>query len=147
MKPTHAVLSLSLLILILSSVSAQTTDNYVPGPDSKPQPGVPKGEVLKFSFNKSKIFPGTTRDYWIYVPAQYKPDKPACVYVQQDGLHFEATTVFDNLIERKELPIIIDVVGTPGVVKAADANAALDRFNRSYEYDGLGENYARFLLD
>jgi sugar lactone lactonase YvrE len=32
------------------------------------------------------------------------------------------------------------------VVKATSPEA-LDRFNRSYEYDGLGDNYARFLLD
>ena len=106
-----------------------------------------KGEILKFSFDKSKIFPGTTRNYWIYVPAQYKPDMPACVYVQQDGINFEVPTVFDNLIHRKELPVIIGVFVTPGVVKAADANTALDRFNRSYEYDGLGDNYVRFLLE
>ena len=61
--------ALVLLFLVLT-VSAQTTDNYQPGPDSKPQPGVPKGEVLKFAFVNSKIFPGTTRDYWVYVPAQ-----------------------------------------------------------------------------
>jgi gluconolactonase len=33
-----------------------------------------------------------------------------------------------------------------GRVKAS-SNEALDRFNRSYEYDGLGDSYARFLLD
>src|SRR5438034_434253 len=27
------------------------------------------------------------------------------------------------------------------------SDEALDRFNRSYEYDGLGDNYARFLLE
>ncbi len=48
--------------------------------------GVPKGEVLKFTFDQSKIFPGTWREYWVYVPAQYKPDKPACVYINQDGI-------------------------------------------------------------
>jgi sugar lactone lactonase YvrE/enterochelin esterase-like enzyme len=136
-----------LLFFSLLTVSAQTTDNYQPGADSKSQSGVPKGEVLKFTFDKSKIFPGTTRDYWVYVPAQYKPDKPACVYVQQDGIRFEATTVFDNLIEKKDLPIIIGVFVAPGVVKAANAANALDRFNRSFEYDGLGDNYARFLID
>ena len=129
------------------AVSAQTTDNYQPGPDSKPQPGVPKGEVLKFSFDKSKIFPGTTREYWVYVPAQYKADKPACVFVCQDGIRYEAPTVFDNLINKKEIPVTIGVFIAPGVVKAADANTALDRFNRSYEYDGLGDNYARFLVE
>src|SRR3982751_1130129 len=74
-----------------------TTDLYEPGPDSKPQPNVPKGEIIKFTFDKSKIFPETVRDYWIYVPAQYKPDKPACVFVVQDGIRWEAPTVFDNL--------------------------------------------------
>jgi gluconolactonase len=127
--------------------AAQTTDNYEPGPDSKPQAGVPKGEIIKFTFDQSKVYPGTTRDYWVYVPAQYQPDKPACVYVQQDGIRFQAPTVFDNLINRKEMPVTIAVFVAPGVLKAADANTALDRFNRSYEYDGLGDTYARFLLD
>jgi len=139
--------SISVLLFLLLVVSAQTTNNYQPGPDSKPQPGVPKGEVIKLSFDKSKIFPDTIRDYWIYVPAQYKPDKPACVFVMQDGIRWEAPTVFDNLINKKEIPITIGVFISPGVVKAADGNVALDRFNRSFEYDGLGDNYARFLLE
>jgi sugar lactone lactonase YvrE/enterochelin esterase-like enzyme len=143
----HLVLSTALLLLLLSPALAQTTDNYEPGPDSKPQPGVRKGEVQRFTFDHSKIFPGTTRDYWVYVPAEYQPDQPACVYINQDGLHYEAPTVFDNLIYKKELPIIIAVFVNPGVVKAADGNVALDRFNRSFEYDGLGDSYARFLLD
>ena len=143
----NARCALTVLFFLVTTVSAQTMDNYQPGPDSKPQPGVPKGEILKFTFDKSKIFPGTTRDYWIYVPAQYKPDTPACLYVQQDGIRFAAPTVFDNLIHKKELPIIVTVFVAPGVVKAPDANTALDRFNRSYEYDGLGDAYARFLID
>src|SRR5688572_18376283 len=74
-KARRAFFSLMLSCLLLFSVSAQTVDDYKPGIDSKPQDGVPKGEVLKFSFAQSKIFPGTTRDYWIYIPAQYKPDQ------------------------------------------------------------------------
>jgi gluconolactonase len=147
MKLSSLLYSFALSLLLFLSVTSQTTDNYQPGPDSKPQPGVAKGEILKFSFDKSKIFRGTTRDYWIYVPAQYNADKPACVYVQQDGIRFEVPTVFDNLIHKKELPVIIGVFVAPGVMKAADANTALDRFNRSYEYDGLGDNYVRFLLE
>jgi gluconolactonase len=138
---------LAMLLFLISTVVAQTTDNYLPGPDSKPQPGVPKGEILKFKFDSSKIFPGTTRDYWIYVPAQYKSDKPACLYVNQDGRQFEGPTVFDNLINKKEMPVTIGVFVMPGQVMAANADAALDRFNRSYEYDGLGSNYARFLIE
>ena len=154
---SRTILFVSLLILLLLAgiASGQTPaaspspafDNYVPGPDSKPQPDVPKGEIIKLSFDKSKIFPDTVRDYWIYVPAQYKPDKPACVFVMQDGIRFEAPTVFDNLINKKEIPITIGVFVAPGVVKTPNAAAALDRFNRSFEYDGLGDAYARFLLD
>jgi sugar lactone lactonase YvrE/poly(3-hydroxybutyrate) depolymerase len=108
---------------------------------------VPKGEVLKFTFDHSKIFPGTVRDYWVYVPAQYTPDQPACVYVNQDGVQWQAPAVFDSLIAKKEMPVTIGVFVMHGRVKAADTNSALDRFNRSYEYDGLGDDYARFLLN
>jgi sugar lactone lactonase YvrE/predicted esterase len=45
------------------------------------------------------------------------------------------------------MPVLIGVFVMPGVVKSADAEAALDRFNRSYEYDGLGDSYVRFLLE
>ena len=155
--PTSRTLFLiTLFVLLVPFVTSGQTpaaspspafDNYVPGPDSKPQPDVPKGEIIKLSFDKSKIFPDTVRDYWIYVPAQYKPDKPACVFVMQDGIRFEAPTVFDNLINKKEIPITIGVFVAPGVVKTPNAAAALDRFNRSFEYDGLGDAYARFLLD
>ena len=132
-------------ISLIASTS-RAADDYVLGPDSKPQEGVPKGEVMKFTFDQSKIFPGTTRDYWIYVPKQYDPAKPACVYVNQDGVQFQAPVVFDNLIHKKEIPVLIGVFIMHGRVKAPAANA-LDRMNRSYEYDGLGDNYARFVLE
>lgn len=150
MKTTSARLALILSIFVLLTAfshAQQTQEDYQPGADSKPQPDVPKGEVLKFSFDRSKIFPGTWREYWVYVPAQYTPDKPACLYVNQDGIQWQAPTVFDNLIHKKEMPVTIGVFVMHGRVKAADDNAALDRFNRSYEYDGLGDYYARFLLE
>jgi sugar lactone lactonase YvrE/enterochelin esterase-like enzyme len=106
----------------------------------------PKGEVTQHKFDQSRIFPGTTRDYWIYVPQQYDPARPACVHVNQDGIQFNAPAVFDQLIAAKEMPVTIGVFIWPGVVKAPSKDA-LDRFNRSYEYDGLGDNYVRFLLD
>lgn len=123
-----------------------SVENYPVDSASVEHAGVPKGEMLKFTFDTSKIFPGTTRTCWVYVPAQYKPSSPACVYVNQDGIQWKAPTVFDNLINNKEIPITIGVFVTPGVVKAPNANA-LDRYNRSYEYDGLGDNYVRFILE
>ena len=83
----------------------------------------------------------------MYVPKQYDPAKPACVYVNQDGVQWGAPVVFDNLIARGDLPVMVGVFVRPGVVKAANGATALDRFNRSYEYDGLGDGYARFVLD
>src|SRR6267142_2369578 len=147
MKLIRVLLSLALSFCVVAVALAQNAENYPASPDSKPQPGVPKGEVLKFAFENSKIFPGTWREYWVYVPAQYTPDKPACVYVNQDGIQYEAPTVFDNLIARKEMPVTVGVFVMHGRVKAADGNTALDRFNRSFEYDGLGDNYVRFLLE
>ncbi|WP_165225480.1 SMP-30/gluconolactonase/LRE family protein [Aquisphaera insulae] len=105
-----------------------------------------KGEVTKHVFEGSRIFPGTIRDYWVYVPAQYDPAKPACLYVNQDGIQYNAPAVFDRLIAEKAMPVTIGVFVMHGRVKAPSPQA-LDRFNRSYEYDGLGDNYARFLLE
>ena len=147
MNPIRCVSSLLFSFALLAFTSVRAADDYELGPDSKPQAGVPKGEVLKFSFEQSNIFPGTQRDYWIYVPAQYTSDQPACLYVNQDGIQWQATTVFDNLIHKKEMPVTIGVFVMHGRVKAGDTNAAQDRFNRSYEYDGLGDNYVRFLLE
>jgi sugar lactone lactonase YvrE/enterochelin esterase-like enzyme len=134
------------MVCALAAAAAPAADDYKPGPDSQPQPGVPKGEVLKFVFESSKIFPGTTRDYWVYVPAQYDPAKPACVYVGQDGVQYNAPIVFDNLIAKKQMPVTLGVFIMHGRVKAP-GDGALDRFNRSFEYDGLGDAYARFVLE
>jgi gluconolactonase len=106
----------------------------------------PQGEVKQYSFDSSKIFPGTTRDVWIYVPKQYDPVKPACVHVNQDGIQFNAPKVFDELIAKQEIPVLIGVFVMHGKVKATSPDA-LDRFNRSFEYDGLGDAYAKFILE
>jgi gluconolactonase len=105
-----------------------------------------KGEVTKYTFAQSKIFPGTTRDYWVYVPKQYDPARPACLYVNQDGIQYNAPAVFDELIAKGQMPVTIGVFVKPGVVKAL-TDKALDRFNRSFEYDSLGPDYARFLIE
>src|SRR5438552_5496660 len=132
-RASHPLLVLLTLVFLGPAVSRSADD-------------VPIGEVTKYTFDRSKIFPGTVRDYWVYVPKQYDPAKPACVHVNQDGIQFNAPAVFDELISKKEMPVVIGVFVMHGRVKAT-SNQALDRFNRSYEYDGLGDNYARFLLE
>jgi sugar lactone lactonase YvrE/enterochelin esterase-like enzyme len=140
-------LFLFLCILAQAYSFAQApTETYPVDSASVEHAGVPKGEVLKFTFDQSKIFPGTWREYWVYVPAQYKPDKPACVYINQDGIQWKAPTVFDNLIYKNEMPVTIGVFVTWGRVRADSGSNALYRFNRSFEYDGLGDAYSRFIL-
>jgi gluconolactonase len=134
------------LFLSLKIFAYAQEAEYPLDPASVEQPGVPKGEIIKFTFDKSSIFPGTWRECWIYVPVQYKPETPACVYINQDGIQWKAPTVFDNLINSKEIPVTIGVFITPGRLRATDTATSLDRFNRSFEYDGLGDAYARFVL-
>ncbi len=146
---------LTIVLLLAGIILAQPgrcAEDYPLGPDSQPQPGVPHGDVTHFTWT-SKIFPGTVRDYWVYVPKQYDPAKPACVMIFQDGggfqdVHgqFRVPVVFDNLIYKKEMPITIAIMINPGVVPADSPNA-LPRFNRSYEYDAPTDQYARFLLE
>ena len=74
--------------LLLATIAA--AQPYQPGPDSMPQPGVPHGALTSHKHTSTRIFPGSTRDYSVYVPAQYKTDSPACVMVFQDGTGFVA---------------------------------------------------------
>jgi gluconolactonase len=128
-------------------------EEYKQGPDSFRQPGVPKGTVTAHKWT-SKIYPGTVRDYWVYTPAQYNAANPAPVMifqdgggmVREDGNGYKVPVVLDNLIHKKELPPIVAIFINPGVLPAAHADAQ-PRFNRSLEYDGLGDRYARFLIE
>ncbi len=121
--------------------------------DSQVQPGVSQGKLTSSVFADSQVFPGTRRDYSIYVPAQYTPDKPASLmvfmdgsgYVKADGA-FRVPVVFDNLIHQKAMPVTIAVFVNPGIVPATKTGAK-DRSNRSFEYDSLGDRYANFLVD
>lgn len=115
---------------------------YAHGPDSYPQPGVPRGTILDYEWTTSRVFPGTTRRYWVYVPAQYPASEPASLMVFQDGRMYldsegeiRASVVFDNLIHRGEMPVTIGVFVDPGEPE-----------NRNVEYDAFSDAYATFLL-
>jgi enterochelin esterase-like enzyme/sugar lactone lactonase YvrE len=141
------------IALAAALLSASFAQEYALGPDSQPHEGVPKGNVTQHTWASSKIFPGTTRSYWVYVPAQYDGSKPACVMIFQDGGGFQnehgawrAPVVLDNLIQQRAMPVTIAIFIDPGVLPAASPDRQ-SRFNRSYEYDDLGPRYARFLLE
>lgn len=138
-------------MLTLAMLSTEAAD-YQLGPDSKVKPDTPKGTIHQDVW-QSDIFPGTIRDYWIYIPSQYNKEEPACLMVFNDGRSyvnakgsFRTPTVLDNLIHRGDMPVTIGVFVNPGEVPSAEKGQA-PRKNRSFEYDSLGDRYARFLSE
>ena len=135
------------MLLALTNVMAQQRDHYRVAfdPATVRNENVAEGEVIKRSFNESKIYPMTSRDYWIYVPAAYDASKPACLFVCLDGVQYNAPTVFDNLIATGQMPVTIGVFVNPGVVR--DAEGGVIRYNRSNEFDRTDGTFARFLIE
>ena len=138
---------LSFLLLMGAVVSAQEKP-YPFHPDMEKKDGVPAGEIRRGMYTDSAIFPGTTRDYAVYVPAQYDGKKPAALMVFQDGISYLKIVpiAFDNLIHAGDMPITIGLFVNPGVVPELD-ESSLARYNRSFEYDATDDRYARFLLE
>ncbi len=131
----------SIVVLLLGGILAAHASA-----EADDTPAAPAGELLRCTFAASNVYPGTTRDYTVYVPAQYDGRTPACVHVHQDGMQYGGPAVFDRLIHQGRMPVTIGVFVNPGRVPAA-RDGAVDRVNRSYEYDTLTGDYARFLLD
>ncbi|MCC6235814.1 MAG: SMP-30/gluconolactonase/LRE family protein [Verrucomicrobiales bacterium] len=139
------------LLTAIAILPVGAANDYPLTPDSLPQPGVPQGSVIDGThLSSGTIFPGTSRSYSVYIPKQYDGSQPACLMVFQDGKgranEWKVTTVFDNLIHRGEMPVTLGVFVSPGVVPAAHTNAQ-PRFNRSFEYDSMGDRYVRFLQE
>jgi gluconolactonase len=153
MRVRHVSLGLTILLSVtltspdLSGSTRQSAQpGPPPGPDSQVQVDTPPGEVIKGEFDRSTIYPGTWREYWVYIPKGLDRAKPAPVMVFQDGLQYNAPVVFDNLIHKKQLPPMVGVFVMHGRVKATSGEA-LDRMNRSFEYDAVSDDYARFLVE
>jgi len=147
-------LALAFLAVVAAARLAGAADDYKLGPDSTRQPGVPQGRVEGPFVWKSQIFKDTVRQYWIYVPAQYEPARPAAVMVFQDGhkyvnveQEYRVPIVFDNLIQRHEMPATIGVFVNPGQHGETLPADPWRADNRSAEYHSLGDQYARFLLE
>jgi enterochelin esterase-like enzyme len=142
-----------ILVLLLTSPALADDEEYKLGPDSMRQESVPQGTLTKDVWH-SKVFPGTIRDYWVYVPKQYDREKPACVMVFQDGQgyvkedgDFRVPVVFDNLIHKGEMPVTIGIFINPGRLVDPPPEDPKKGSNRSFEYDTLSDQYARFLLE
>src|SRR3954463_7692494 len=149
-----------LFVLIIARVAsaAPLDDIYKLGPDSQQNPGVPEGKVVGPLTLASNVYPNTTRNYWVYVPAQYDGSKAACLMIFQDGHAFvnpkgdyRIPFVFDNLIYRREMPVTIAVFINPGHTPEQKESSSADwgdRINnRGMEYNALDDKYATLIID
>ncbi len=139
-----------------AQVSKRKPGDYALTPDSLPRPDAPKGRLEgPFEFH-SRVIPNTVRRYWIFVPAQYEPGKPASVLVFQDGQRatnptgsLRVPTVLENLIHKRQIPVTIGIFVTPGNTsqKYPDDLGMSNPNHRAEEYDALSDTYARFVID
>ena len=132
--------------------------HYRLSPDSLAQDGVPKGQIRGPFTLPSQVFPGTSHTYWVYVPAQYDTAKPAHLMVFNDGQAFmaadgdlRAQNVLDNLIYRREIPVMIAVFINPGRRPDQPEPNPKDwgdrNTNRPTEYNSLDDRYPRVIVD
>jgi enterochelin esterase-like enzyme len=162
-----AVLLSSLLLSQSSPVDAAPAQAPSATPERKPgdypltadslsHPDTPKGRLEgPFAFH-SRLIPHTVRRYWIFVPAQYRAEKPASVLVFQDGQRatnpegsLRVPTVLENLIQRGDIPVTIGIFITPGNLSDTypEDLGMRNPDHRAEEYDALDDTYARFLVE
>ncbi|MBD5777955.1 hypothetical protein IEN85_00415 [Pelagicoccus sp. NFK12] len=133
--------------------------DYPPSIHSQENRETPRGSIEVFDWNDSEVYPTTTRQYWIYTPAQYDPSSPTPAIVFQDGHSFiredrnlRANLVMDSLIHQGLMPPTIGIFVNPGQRPPlpdegkAPPNPNLP-LNRRIEYDSTNTDYAKFLLN
>jgi enterochelin esterase-like enzyme len=152
----------ALFVALAAAIATAQTPNpdihYHLGPDSLPQDGVPKGEIRGPFTLLGEVYPGAQHTYWIYVPAQYDPSTSASLMIFNDGQAFmapegdaRAQNVMDNLIYRREIPVMIGVFINPG--RRPDQPEPTPRdwgdrnTNRPTEYNSLDDRYPRVIVD
>jgi len=155
-KPTFA---LAVLLIAFSTSHAEGLDAYYKlGPDSFPQEGVPKSHLTDATVLKCDAYPGTQHTYWVYVPAQYDSAIETSLMIFNDGQAFmqpdgplRAQNVMDNLIFRREIPVMIGVFINPGRTPEQPEPSPQDwgdqATNRPTEYNSLDDRYAKVIID
>lgn len=157
MKPAIAI-GLALLFNGTSAMAQNLDSLYKLGPDSLEQDGVPRGKIVGPHTLPCKVYPGTQHTYWVYVPAQYDKTKPACLMIWNDGQAFKdekgnirAQNVMDNLIYRREIPVMIGVFINPGRTpeqpEPTPSNWGDRNTNRPAEYNTPDDKYAKIICD
>ena len=156
MRPVISVTCVALAFAFAMAGAQRKPGDYPLGPDSLPQAGAPKGQLIGPREFRSQIIAGTVRRYWIYVPAQYTAGRPANVLVFQDGQRainpdgvLRVPQVLENLIHKGDIPVTIGIFITPGnrsETYPPDLGTQNPN-NRAQEYDAMSDAYTRFLVD
>jgi enterochelin esterase family protein len=166
MKLTRVLLWIAAMPLAKPALAQGAAQQHAPspdsqyrlGPDSLPQDGVPKGEIRGPYTLPSQVYPGTQHTYWVYVPAQYDPAVPAALMVFNDGQAFKnpdgdirAQNVMDNLIYRREIPVMLLVFINPGRTPEQPEPTSQEwgdhTTNRPTEYNTPDDKYARVITE
>ncbi len=129
----------------VASGGIETPPSTYVAPEIKAE-DVPRGEIKECKFSGSQIFPGTDRQVTVFIPAQYDGTQPACVSVKFDGYNPREKTLLETLIATKEMPVTIGVFVRPGDLPSP-IQGTIGRRNRCFEYDGVGDNNVRFLVE
>lgn len=151
---SSAIVKVFALLCFLISFTVFSQESYEHGPASDVYEKIPKGKLSKHTW-KSKVFPNTIRDYYVYVPEQYEASEPAALMVFQDGHtyvkedgDFKVPTVFDNLIAQEMMPVTIGLFIDPGhAIDSLQIDSPWKASNRSFEYDEVSDTYGRFLIE
>ncbi len=116
-------------------------------PDSYPLPGAARGKLSEKKSHASKLYPGMTANYWVYVNAGANLTQGAPLMVWQDGetivgnadlLRLRLQIVSDNLVSKKLIPPMVHVLIAPG----SGGNRM-----RSVQYDTVSDLYGRYLRE
>jgi enterochelin esterase-like enzyme len=119
--------------------------------ETLPNQVVPLGTLKNFTLSSSgsAIYPtdiathaAFSRNVSVYIPKQYVAGTAAPFMVVQDGISFyrnTMTTVLDNMIYAKKLPIMIAIFVEPG------PNENTPNGERSFEYDSVSDSYVKFV--
>ncbi len=120
-------------------------------PDSYPQPGVARGKLSEKKTHTSKVYPGMSANYWVYVNAGADLERGAPLMVWQDGetivgdldlLRLRLQIVSDNLVAKKLIPPMVHVLIAPG-----SGGEAMGTRMRSIQYDTVSDRYGRYLRE
>lgn len=100
-----------------------------------------ESRLLHDSIADPSIYPGTMRDYSVYLPEH--ADSELALLLCFDGDVFASKEAIDSLTRCGAMPPTVAVFLNPGVVRDSEGNVV--RYNRSNEFDAMTADMASFI--